>query len=317
MAESFHLGIDVAKDSFEVASRPVGLRHAFPNTPEGWSKLLDALRDHTITLIVLEATGGYERALAAELLEGGYSVVVVNPRQVRDFARGIGQLAKTDLIDADVLAYFAEVVRPKPRPAPSGEASDLAELVSRRRQLATLLTAENNRLPMARHQQVRKSLQKVIRMLESQIEELDRQIQGRIRSDDEFRKKDDVLRSTPGVGPQTSAILLSHLPELGQLNRQQIAALVGVAPWDVRSGQYVGKSRIWGGRKDVRTVLYMATLSAMTHNPRIRSFAHHLRSKGKAFKIVITACMRKLLVILNSMLRSNTPWQLPVEPKKA
>lgn len=316
MAESLHIGIDVAKDSLEVASRPVGLQQAFANNPDGWRKLLDLLQAHTITLVVLEATGGYERALAAELLDAGYNVVVVNPRQVRDFARGIGQLAKTDLIDADVLAYFAQVVNPKPRPRPSGQDNDLSELVTRRRQLTTLLTAETNRLPMARNAQVRKSLQKVIRTLQQQIEDLDKQIQGRIRSDDQYRQKDDILRSTPGVGPQTSAMLLSHLPELGKLNRQQIAALVGVAPWADTSGPRVGKARILGGRKDIRTVLYMATLSAMNHNPRIKTFATHLRSKGKAFKIVITACMRKLLVILNSMIKSQTQWR-PIEPKKA
>jgi len=317
MAEAFHLGIDVAKDSFELASRPVGLHQALPNTPDGWRKLLECLQSHTIALIVLEATGGYERGLAAELLTAGYRVVVVNPRQVRDFARGVGQLAKTDPIDADILAYFAQVVQPKPRPAPSAQHADLAELVRRRRQLSALRTAESNRLPMARQALVRKSLQQSLRMLEKQIDQLDHEIHGRIRSDDPFRRKDDILRSAPGVGPQTSAMLLSHLPELGQLNRQQIAALVGVAPWDVRSGKYVGKARIWGGRKDVRSVLYMATLSAMNHNPIIRSFADHLRSKGKAFKVVITACMRKLLVILNSMLRNQTPWRHPVTTENA
>ena len=315
MAELCFLGIDVAKDSLEVASRPVGFHQALPNTPDGRRQLLQQLQAHTIALIVLEATGGYERPLAADLLEAGHRVVVVNPRQVRDFARGTGRLAKTDPIDADVLAHFAQVVEPKPRPVPSGQASDLAELVTRRRQLTALRTAETNRLAMARLALVRKSLQKVIRLLDKQIDDLDGQIQGRIRSDDEFRQKDDIARSTPGIGPQTSAMMLSHLPELGKLNRQQIAALVGVAPWDVSSGQYVGKARIWGGRKDIRSVLYMATLSAMTHNPRIRAFADHLRSKGKPFKVVITACMRKLLVILNSMLRSQTSWQSVVTTK--
>jgi transposase len=313
MAEPLHIGIDVAKDSFEMASRPAGLHQSLPNTPQGRQKLLEALQGQPIALIVLEATGGYERALTLDLVEVGYRAVVVNPRQVRDFARGIGQLAKTDAIDADVLAHFAQVVQPKPRPAPTGQTSELAELVTRRRQLTALLTAERNRLPMARQTQVRKSHQAVIRMLERQIDELDGLIQARIRSDYGFSGKDDILRSTPGVGPQTSAMLLSHLPELGRLNRQEIAALVGVAPWDVQSGRYVGKARIWGGRKDIRSVLYMATLTAIRCNPRIHAFAEHLYSEGKVFKVVITACMRKLLVILNTMLRNQTSWQPAAE----
>ena len=313
MAAPLRIGIDVAKDSFEMASRPAGHRQNLPNTPQGRQKLLQTLQDQSIDLIVLEATGGYERALALDLVEAGYRAVVVNPRQVRDFARGIGQLAKTDAIDAAVLAHFAEVVQPKPRPAPTGQTSELAELVTRRRQLTGLLTAERNRLPLARLVQVRKSCQAVIRTLEKQSDQLDGQIQTRIRSDDGFAGKDDILRSAPGVGPQTSAMLLSHLPELGQLNRQEIAALVGVAPWDVQSGRYVGKARIWGGRKDIRSVLYMATLTAIRCNPRIHAFAQHLYSEGKIFKVVITACMRKLLVILNTMLRNQTPWQPAAE----
>jgi transposase len=313
MADAFHLGIDVAKDSFEMVSRPAGLRQSLPNTPQGRAGLLEALQGQTIALIVLEATGGYERSLAVELLQAGHRVVVVNPRQVRDFARGIGQYAKTDAIDAGVLAHFAEVVKPKPRPVQDPQAADLAEMVTRRRQLSSLLTAESNRLPMARQASVRKSVQTVIRTLQRQIDEIDSLIQSRIHSDDGFSQKDHILQSTPGIGPQTSAMLLSHLPELGNLNRQQIAALVGLAPWPCDSGAWRGQRRIWGGRKDVRSVLYMATLTAMRFNPTISTFAKHLQSCGKVFKVVITACMRKLLVILNSMLRSNTQWRHAIE----
>jgi transposase len=308
MTEELHLGIDVAKDSLELASDPAGLKLSLPNNPKGRQELLDALRNRCIALITLEATGGYERALVAELLEVGYRVVVANPRQVRDFARGMGQLAKTDAIDASMIATFGHVVQPQPRPRPSDQAVDLAELVRRRQQLSDLLTAESNRLPMARHPKVRKSLQQVIRTLESQIAALDRLIRDNIESDDGLQHKDRLLQSFKGVGPQTSAMLLSQLPELGRLNRQEIAALGGLAPWDVKSGKWSGKSRIHGGRHNVRQMLYMAALVAVRWNPVIGKFYQRLLSQGKAFKVAITACMRKILVILNTLVRNDTLW---------
>jgi len=308
MAEELYVGIDVAKDSFEVASDPVGLTVSLPSTHKGRGELLNALQNRRVVLITLEATGGYERVLAADLLQAGYRVVVANPRQVRDFARGMGQRAKTDAIDALMLAAFGRVVQPKPRHKPTDQAVALAELVSRRQQLSGLLTAESNRLPMARHPKVRKSLRQVIRTLESQIAALDKLIRDHIESDDGFRHKDQVLRSFKGVGPQTSAMLLSHLPELGRLNRQEIAALSGLAPWDAKSGKWSGKSRIRGGRQEVRHMLYMAALVAIRWNPVIGEFYQRLLSKGKEFKVAITACMRKILVILNTLLRNDTLW---------
>jgi transposase len=259
-------------------------------------------------LIVMEATGGYERSLAGELLQAGYNVVIANPRQVRDFARGMGELAKSDTIDAGILAMFGRIVQPKPRPQPSGEGQTLAELVTRRRQVSDLLTQESNRLPMARHAKVRKSLQKIIRALEQQIIDLDKLIRDNIESDDGMRRKDEIVQSFKGVGPGTSAMLLSHLPELGILNRQEIASLVGVAPWDIKSGQWAGQSRIWGGRMAVRNMLYMAALSAIRSNQIIRKFYQRLLSQGKKFKVAITACMRKILVILNTLVRNNCLW---------
>jgi len=308
MTDTLYVGIDVAKDSFDVASDPAGLKLSLPNDPKGRQKLLDVLQNHSVALIVMEATGGYERGLVADLLHADLNVVIANPRQVRDFARGIGQLAKTDTIDAQVLAQFARIVQPKPRQKPSEQAKNLAELVTRRRQLSNLLTAESNRLPMARHAKVRKSLQKVIRTLEQQIIDLDKLIRDNIQSDDGLRRKDEILQSFKGVGPGTSAMLLSHLPELGRLNRQEIAALAGLAPWDRKSGKWAGKSRIWGGRKEVRSLLYMAALSAIRSNEIIRKFYQRLESQGKAFKIAITACMRKILVILNTLVRNNCLW---------
>lgn len=317
MSEAMFVGVDVAKDSLAVASAPAGLRLAVPNSTEGRRDLVKALKEHTVALVVLEATGGYERPVALDLVEAGFTTVVANPRQVRDFARGLGELAKTDPIDAAVLARFAQVVRPKPRRAAGPQQADLAELVSRRRQLVATLTQESNRAAMARHQDVCRSIRKLSRMLHREIAQLDDAIAQLIRADETLSRKDDILRSTPGVGPNTSAMLLSHLPELGSLNRQEVAALAGVAPWDFKSGRWSGKSSIWGGRAEVRSVLYMAALAARRFNPAIRAFAERLETQGKAFKIVITACMRKLLVILNSMLRSNTLWQSPRVAKKS
>jgi transposase len=314
MTASLHVGIDVAKDSFDVASDPAGLKLSLPNDPAGRQRLLDSLQAQAVDLIVLEATGGYERDLVADLLHAGFPVVVANPRQVRDFARGIGKLAKTDPIDAEVLACFARVVKPHPRPQPPGPMGALAELVMRRQQLTVLRTQESNRLPHARHASVRKSLQKILRTLDQQILDLDKLIRQNIESDDDLRRKDEIVQSVKGVGPGTSAMLLGRLPELGRLNRQEIAALVGVAPWDIKSGKWAGKSRIWGGRQDVRNMLYMAALSAIRFNQVIRAFYQRLESHGKLFKVAITACMRKLLVILNTLVRNNSLWspQTPI-----
>jgi transposase len=308
MSDALYVGIDVAKDSFDVASDPAGLALSLPNDPTGRQQILKALRNHTVALIVMEATGGYERALVADLIGAGHKVVVANPRQVRDFARGIGQLAKTDRIDARVLAQFASMVKPEPRQKTPEQAVNLAELVTRRRQLSDLMTQESNRLPHARHPDVRRSLKKSLRALERQIDDLDKLIRKNIDSDDGLRRKDEIVQSFKGVGPGTSAMLLSHLPELGQINRQQIAALAGLAPWDFKSGKWAGQSKIWGGRMPVRNMLYMAALSAIRWNEVISKFYQRLQSQGKKFKVAITACMRKILVILNTLVRNDCLW---------
>ncbi len=308
MHDEVFVGVDIAKDSFEAASMPPGLRQALRNDADGRRQFIEALRPYHVALIVMEATGGYERTLAADLLEAGYQVVVVNPRQVRDFARGVGQLTKTDRIGAEVLAYFAQVVRPKARPPRTPEGDSLAEIVTRRQQVSRTLTAERNRLPHATCREVKKSLQAVIRALQKQIAALDKLIAQHIEGDDSMQQKKEILESFKSVGPQTSAMLLSHLPELGKLNRQQIAALVGVAPYTLQSGQWVGKSMIFGGRSQVRCVLYMAALSAARCNPVIKTLYERLVRKGKVAKVALTACMRKMLTILNTLIRNNTPW---------
>jgi transposase len=309
MSEPLFIGIDVAKDTFYVASCPAVINLSLPNSPGGINQLIKSLHSHRIALVVLEATGGYERPIVAGLLQANHKVVVASPRQVRDFARGIGEFAKTDPIDARVLARFAQVVQPKPKQPFSPKTDELAGLVRRRSQLIDLRTQELNRSQTISHPRVRKSIRKMLKTLDYQIAELDELIQQHIKADDDFRQKDKILRSVKGVGPQTSATLLSQLPELGRLNRQQIAALVGVAPYDFRSGRFAGQSHIWGGRKNIRSALYMAVLSAMRFNPVIHRFANRLLAKGKLFKVVATACMRKLLIILNTMIRNKTLWR--------
>ena len=315
MSEKIYVGIDVSKDTFNVAACPAVLKTCLPNTPDGHRRLCQSLKNHNIALIVLEATGGYERPIVAELLGVNLPVVVVNPRQVRDFARGLGQFAKTDSIDAEVLAKFAQLVQPAARSHKTAQTTDLAELVRRRRQLNDLRTQESERLSLIHHRQVRKSIEQMLKMLDRQISEIDKLIEQHIQNNDDFQQKDRILRSTPGVGPQTSAMLLAQMPELGSLNRQEVAALAGLAPWVRSSGKWLGKGHIWGGRKDVRSVLYMAALSARNCNPVIRQFAQRLEDEGKAFKVVITACMRKLLIILNTMIRSQTLWTAKISLK--
>jgi len=310
--EPIYVGIDVAKETFHVASCPNILKTSLPNAPDGHRQLCSMLKEQTIVLVVLEATGGYEKPIVAELLDAGLPVVVANPRQVRDFAKGLGQWAKTDHIDAQMLAKFAQIVQPAPKTHSTPQTAELAELVRRRRQLADLRCQESNRLLMLHHPKVKRSIKKMLKTLDFQINEIDQLIREYIDADDNFKSKDRILQSTPGVGPQTSAMLIANLPELGKLNRQEIAALAGLAPYDCSSGKYDGRSHIWGGRKDVRSVLYMAAFTACRFNPAIHALAERLRQNGKAYKVVITACMRKLLVILNTMIRNQSLWT----PKK-
>ena len=315
MSDNIYVGIDVAKDSFYAASCPSIIKAHLPNTLDGHRKLLQLLQKETIALIVLEATGGYERPLVAELMSNSLPVVVVNPRQVRDFAKGMGLKAKTDPIDAQVLAQFAQIVKPASKPHSKPQIEELSELVRRHRQLNDLRTQESNRLATVCHPKVKKSIQKMIKSLDCQIGEIDQLVRNYIDTDVDFKNKDHILQSVPGVGPQTSAMLIANLPELGTLNRQEIAALAGLAPWDRSSGKSTGQMHIWGGRKDVRSVLYMSAFTACRFNPVIRSFAERLRDNGKAYKVIITACMRKLLVILNTMIRNQTLWIPKISPK--
>ena len=258
----------------------------------------------------MEATGGFEMPIAGELELVGLPVSLVNPRQVRSFARATGKLAKTDAIDALLLAQFAEAVKPPVRPLPDEETRELRALVDRRRQLLEMLTSERNRLRPA-SKRVGRLIQEHILWLKQQIDDLDKDIGELIRSSPIWRAQEDLLRSVPGVGRVLSCTLLTHLPELGSLNRGQVAALVGVAPLNRDSGAFRGKRSVWGGRSAIRSALYMAALVASQHNPVIKAFYHRLRAAGKPAKVALTACMRKLLLILNSMLKRGTQWGPP------
>ena len=307
--ESF-VGIDVAKDQLDVDILPSGNKFPVPRNRQGYQQLLAQLPAAGTCLIILEATGGYEREVVAELLSRGHHVAVVNPRQVRDYARALGILAKTDEIDARVLAPFGQQVKPRCILASAPELAELQQLVDRRRQLLDLRTAETNRLEQITSKTARKSIQQVLKTLEKQIQHIEAEIARLVASNDDWKRKAELLISVPGVGDTTAAALLADLPELGQLNRCQIAALVGSAPFNHDSGKLKGQRAIWGGRAAIRSSLYMAALSAMRCNPVLKEFALRLTQKGKKFKVCITACMRKLLVILNTLLKNNTPWSL-------
>jgi transposase len=312
---SVFVGIDVAKAHLDIAVRPpLRARGRVPHDEAGVAALVTMLRQLAPTLVVLEATGGYETTVATALALAGVPVAVVNPRQVRDFAKATGQLAKTDTIDADVLALFAERLQPTPRALPDAAQADLAALVARRRQLLDMLTAERNRLGTARPP-LRRSLREHIRWLERRLQDTDADIAQRIRQSPVWRAHDDLLRSVPGIGPRTTGQLLASLPELGRLSRGAIAKLVGVAPLNDDSGRRHGRRAIWGGRADVRASLYMATLVATRWNPTIRTFYQRLRALGKPPKLALVAAMRKLLTILNAMLRHQTRWQSHLHPQ--
>jgi len=302
-------GIDVSKAHLDVAVRPAEVEWRSPNTDAGAKQVAARLKDLRPDLVVLEATGGMESAVASALAILGVPVVVVNPRQVRDFAKSTGRLAKTDVLDARVLAHFAEAVKPEPRPLPDEQARQLSALLSRRRQISEMLTAERNRLQSA-DSTVRRRLNVHIRWLQRELSNIDDDLAGAIKASPLWRVKDDILKSVPGIGPVVSFTLLSELPELGQLNRKQIAALAGVAPLNRDSGTLAGKRTVWGGRARVRSALYMAALVASRYNPVIRSFYQRLCAAGKPKKVALTACMRKLLLILNSMIRHEERWNV-------
>lgn len=301
------VGIDVSRDALSVAVLPGGQSKEFPNTDGGQNDLVGFLQTMDVALVVVEASGGLERAVARSLTQASIPVAVVNPRQVRDYAKAMGRLAKTDTIDAQVLAQFAEAVRPEPRPLANDKTQELAALVSRREQVVNMLTAEKNRLYSA-SPDIRPSIVAHIAWLKGQRDELDRKIRALSKADPEWRERQRILRSVPGVGPVLSATVLGCLPELGSLDRKEIAALVGVAPFNRDSGRMRGRRTVWGGRGQVRKVLYMATVAAVRSNSVIGAFYRRLVEAGKAPKVALVACMRKLLVILNAMVKHGTPW---------
>jgi transposase len=307
------VGIDVAQAELEIALRPSAERWAVANDEAGVATLVARLQALRPVLIVLEATGGLEVLVTSALAASELPVVVVNPRQARDFAKATGQLAKTDALDARALAHFAEAVRPALRPLPDAQTRALSAQLTRRRQLVEMLTAEKNRIARAPGV-IRADIQAHITWLEQRLADLDTDIGKAIRATPLWREHDALLQSTPGVGPVLSRTLLADLPELGTLSRQQIAALVGVAPLNRDSGTLQGKRTVWGGRALVRSVLYMGTLVAVRHNPVLTTFYQRLCTAGKAPKVALTACMRKLLTILNAMLKHHTPWRKNYAP---
>lgn len=301
------VGIDVSKSRLDVAVRPHRTFFTVDHTDSGIASLIERLAGLRPELIVLEATGGYETALVCALTQADMPVVVMNPRLIRDFARALNQLAKTDKIDAGILALYAERVRPEPRTLPDADQRELAALVTRRRQLVDMITREKNRRRQATPT-VRPNIDQLLVSLQELLKELDRDLDDFIRQSPLWREQDHLLQSVPGIGPVISCALLGYLPELGTLNRKQIAALVGVAPFNRDSGLLRGSRAIRGGRKMLRSILYMGVLVASRHNPVLRAFYQRLRAAGKLPKVALTACMRKLLTILNAMFKHRTPW---------
>jgi transposase len=311
MSHECFVGMDVSQETVDVAVQP-GTAFQIPNDDEGIAEAVGRMRALQPTLIVLEATGGLEVPLAGALAAVGLPVVVVNPRQVRDFARATGQLAKTDRLDAQILARFADAIRPPIRPVPDEQTQAFAALVARRRQLIEMLTAEKNRLRLVARP-IQQRVQAHIAWLEHELEGLTTDLTTTLRQSPAWREKEEVLRSVPGVGPVLTTTLLANLPELGTLTRKEVAALAGVAPFPRDSGTLKGRRAIWGGRAHVRAALYMAALVASRRNPVIRTFYQRLCQAGKAKKLALTACMRKLLTILNAMVKSRTPWRQDAE----
>ena len=303
-----YAGIDVAKAKVDVAVRPTGQKWSIAYDKRGVRELISQMKEMSPALVVLEASGGLELPLVAALAAAELPVVVVNPRQVRDFARATGTLAKTDALDAAVLAHFADAVRPSVRPLRDAETQALNSLTARRHQVMTMLVSEKNRLGTA-ISAVRPRIEAHVTWLEQELDDLDHGLRETLRQSPVWREKDDLLRTVPGVGEQLSLTLLAHLPELGTLNRREIAALVGVAPFNRDSGTLRGTRTVWGGRARVRAALYMGALVASRHNPIIRDFYQRLVASGMPKKMALVACMRKLLVILNSILRHGSPWR--------
>jgi transposase len=308
-----YIGIDVSKEWLDIHVQPGGHAWRTDSGPHALAALASDLAERQPALVVLEASGGYEVAVVAALGVLGVPLAVVNPRQVRDLARATGQLAKTDRLDAQVLATFARLVQPQPQALTDAAQRELGELVARRRQVLEMLLAEKNRRRLSGGR-VGQRIQAHIEWLQTQLDELDGDLRDLVRSSPLWRERDDLLRGVPGIGPILSTTLLAELPELGALNRRQIAALVGVAPLNDDSGRRSGRRVIWGGRAAVRSALYMSALVAVRHNPVLRQVYERLVRAGKAKKVALIACMRKLLVICNAMLAHGTPWRTEVTP---
>lgn len=304
------VGIDVSKSVLDVHVRPDDTARQFANTPEGIDALRDWLRPLEATLVVIEASGGYERALLTTLSLGGFRVSLVNPKRVRDFAKAVGQLAKTDKLDAAILAHFGQALRPSVWTMPSADAQKLQALLARRTQLLGMRTMEKNRLASLTDSRVRRSVQNVIRTLDREIRQADKELGAAIRDCPEWAAKDDLLQSIPGIGPVLSRTLLLEMPELGTLTREQAAALAGVAPINRESGKFKGKRSVAGGRAFVRSMLYLAGHAARRGNATLRAFADRLKAAGKAPKVIRIALARKLLIIANAVLRENKAWML-------
>jgi len=303
------VGIDVAKDRLDVHLRPSDQAFALGRDDAGLEALVERLTALTPALVVLEATGGFEVAVAGALAAAGLPLVVVNPRQIRDFARATGRLAKTDRLDAEAIARFAEAVQPAPRPVPSAAARALGELVARRRQLVEMITSEGQRRRQARDPRLGRRLEAHLSWLQQELAALETDLDDAVRGTPAWRATEDLLASVPGIGKTSARTLIAELPELGRLDRRRIAALVGVAPINRDSGTFRGRRMVVGGRASVRTALYMPTLTAIRHNPALQAFYQRLIRRGRPAKVAITACMRKLLVILNAILRDHRPWQ--------
>jgi transposase len=311
------IGIDVSKQQLEVAAHQSDYQFRCANKVSAFGELIAELIALRPTLIVLEATGGLETRVVRALHTAGLPVVVVNPRQVRDFARALGQLAKTDRLDARVLAHFAAAIKPPLRPIKAKEQQELDALTGRRGQLVEILADEKNRRASAASDTVRDQIKEHIDWLQDRIAELDEQIKALLQTSPRWQVKDQILQSVPGIGPVASFSMIADLPELGTLNRQQISKLVGVAPLNRDSGQQRGTRHIYGGRAQLRRVLYMAALTATRHNAVLKEFYQRLRANHKPFKVAITACMRKLLAIINVMMRDGTTWKIQDEPVSA
>ena len=301
------VGIDISKDRLDTFIRPQGISFSDPYTEHGIGILVERVAGFQPEVVLLEATGGYETQIAAALAHAKLPVVLINPRQVRDFAKATGKLAKTDRIDAMVLAHFAEAVHPEPRLLPDRDQKELAALMSRHCQLVDMVVMEKNRMHTTT-KIVKNHIQAHLNWLQTELKNVDTELDDFIKKNPTLQRKVEIVTSVPGVGPALSKALISYLPELGTINRKEIAALVGVAPFNSDSGKHKGKRIIWGGRKQMRCLLYMGALVGTQHNPAIRTFYQRLCAAGKLPKVALTACMRKLLTILNAMVRSNTLW---------